>query len=499
MSRGKWATVKLHQLRLDQENYRLGPQATQREAIRAMIEDQGSKLVRLAKDILAMEGVSPGEPIWVVPAGVRGQYIVEEGNRRVTALKLLETPALADGTSVSKQFRRLAKTYAEKPIRELDARLFATRQDVLPWKRRRHMTAGSGVGLAAWKTLAKGRANRDLGLDAPRSLAVVEFFADDKSDAWAEILEALDGRWTTVDRVLNAGPFKEVLGIVIDPKTSVITFENGDVKAGSDLLKRLLGAMAAPDFEFAEIEDKDDRKAFIDKFAGSSVKAAGSPRGTTESPQTAETASEPSSEAQPTADTSPAPEGASSTSATTGPVETTTSPAETSTTSRRDATDANRKTLAPADGPRLLPVQGIRLLPLYNECRKLKVKGNENAAALLVRVFIELSSENYLQEKNVPMPRSLRDKHINDWEDYKVKLSDKITCVALHIDPTKKAPVFVQAREAILPAAVGSFSINMLHSYFHNRHVLPDEATIKASWDGWEAYLRELYLALQTP
>jgi hypothetical protein len=497
MDRGKWVTVKLHQLRLDQENYRLGPQATQREAIRAMIEDQGSKLVRLAKDILSMDGVSPGEPIWIVPAGVRGQYIVEEGNRRVTSLKLLETPALADGTSVSKQFRKLAKTYADNPIRELEARLFATRQDALPWKRRRHMTAGSGVGLAAWKTLAKGRANRDLGLDAPRSLAVVEFFADDKTDAWAEILEALDGRWTTVDRVLNAGPFKETLGIVIDPKTSVVTFENGDVKAGAELLKRLLGAMAAPDFEFAEIEDKDDRKAFIEKFAAYNVKKIIAPGEVQETDGVVAAPDEPLGGAKRGDQTEPGQEATPPTGSSEGPAEGAASSPQPTSNSRRDATDANRKTLAPSDGPRLLPVQGIRLLPLYNECKKLKVKGNENAAAFLVRVFIELSSENYLQEKGVPIPRKLRDKHVTSWEDYKVRLSDKITAVALHIDPSGKAPVFVQAREAILPAAVGSFSVNMLHSYFHNRHVLPDEATIKASWDGWEAYLRALYLALQ--
>ena len=464
-----------------------------------MIDDQGGKLVRLAKDILAMDGVSPGEPIWIVPAGARSQYIVEEGNRRVTALKLLETPALADGTSVSKQFRKLSKTYAESPIRQLEARLFATRQDVQPWKRRRHMTAGSGVGLAAWKTLAKGRANRDLGMDAPRSLAVVEFFADDKSDAWAEILEALDGRWTTVDRVLNAGPFKEVLGIIIDPKTSVVTFENGDAKAGADLLKRLLGAMAAPDFEFAEIEDKDDRKAFIDKFAGYSVKAKGVPGEAAASQQPNDASTAPSSESEPTGEGSPAQNASSPTATPESATEAPAPPAETSTASRRDTADANRKFLAPPDGPRLLPVQGIRLLPLYNECKKLRVKGNENAAALLVRVFIELSSENYLQEKSVPLPRSLRDKHVKEWWDYKVKLSDKITAVALHIDPTKRAPVFLQAREAILPGAVGSFSITTLHSYFHNRHILPDEATIKASWDGWEEYLRALYLALQNP
>ncbi|UXN73191.1 hypothetical protein N8D56_19790 [Devosia sp. A8/3-2] len=411
--------------------------------------------------------------------------MVEEGNRRVTALKLLETPAPADGTSVSRQFKRLAKIYAENPIRELEARLFETRDDVLPWKRRRHMTAGSGVGLAPWKPFAKGRANRDIGLDAPRSLAVVEFFGDDKSDAWAEILEALDGRWTTVDRVLNAAPFKETLGVVIDPKSSAISFENGDLKAGGELLKRVLSTMAAPDFEFADIEDKDDRKKFIDQFADYNVRAkAGEAPQPSQAPNSAPSTS---ADGYSTDGFTQREAGSDQPPPDSSPSATAEAPA---TPSRRSSADANRKTLAPPDGPRLLPVQGIRLLPLYNECRKLKVKGNENAAAFLVRVFIELSSENYLQEKAVQLPRSLREKSITDWEDYKVKLSDKIAAVMLHIDPTKKAPVFVQARHAISKESVGSFSITMLHSYFHNRHVLPDEATIKASWDGWEAYLR---------
>ncbi|WP_428151118.1 hypothetical protein [Brevundimonas sp.] len=463
-----------------------------------MIDDQGIKLVRLARDIILMEGISPGEPVWVVPSGTRGQYIVEEGNRRVTALKLLETPALADGTSVSKQFRRLAKAYAENPIREVDARLFEKRADVAPWKRRRHMTAGSGVGLDRWNTFGKGRANRDIGLDAPRSLAVVELFADDKSDAWAELLEALDGRWTTVDRVLNSAPFKDVLGVSIDTKTSVVAFENGDEKAGRDLLKRVLTAMAAPDFEFAHVESIEDRTAFIRKFADYSVKAKPSDGGQGTTPTASPSPPSPDETtpgAEPISPPSATPGGDTSTSPDVAAPE----PSEVPTPSRRDSADANRKTLAPPDGPRLLPVEGIRLLPLYNECKKIKVKGNENAAAFLVRVFIELSSENYLQEKNVQLPPSLRAKQISNWEDYRVKLSQKVEAVALHIDPTKRASIFVQAREAIQKEAVGSFSITMLHSYFHNRHVLPDEATIKASWDGWEAYLRAVYVALKTP
>jgi hypothetical protein len=86
-------TFKLSELRLDQKNYRTGPVATQRAAVAAIIEDQKTKLVNLAEDILSI-GLSPGEPIWVTrDPDAKGMYIVLEGNRRVAALKLLETPA----------------------------------------------------------------------------------------------------------------------------------------------------------------------------------------------------------------------------------------------------------------------------------------------------------------------------------------------------------------------------------------------------------------------
>ena len=256
-----------------------------------------------------------------------------------------------------------------------------------------------------------------------------------------------------------------------------------------------------PEFEFSDIEDKDDRKAFIEKFSAYSLKGESGAGSTSEHTHTAKGSSEPTASPNDTkAAAEEKPRAESDTahserlSGDPGTTETSTPAAA----SRRDSTDTNRKTLAPVDGPRVLPVEGIRLLPLYNECRKIKVKGNENAAAFLVRVFVELSSEHYLQEKSVQLPRSLKDKNVSSWDDYKVRLADKITAVCLHLDPTDKAPAFLPARQAIAKNSVGPFSINMLHSYFHNRHVLPEEATIKASWDGWETYLRAVYVALKS-
>jgi hypothetical protein len=138
------------------------------------------------------------------------------------------------------------------------------------------------------------------------------------------------------------------------------------------------------------------------------------------------------------------------------------------------------------------------LAPLYKECRKIKIKGNENASAFLLRVFIELSSEALL-ESRVAIPPSLKQKSITKWDDYKVKLSDKVGAVVHFLDPSNSAKPFQQARLAIQTSAVGPFSIATLHGYFHNRDLLPDAASIRATWDGWEAYLREVHNALNTP
>ena len=111
-----WETFRLSELRLDQQNYRTGKTSSQRDAFATIIEDQKDKLANLAEDLLAMGGVSPGEPIWVTrDLNVRGMYVVLEGNRRVAALKILETPALADSTVVEKAFTVLAEQYAENP------------------------------------------------------------------------------------------------------------------------------------------------------------------------------------------------------------------------------------------------------------------------------------------------------------------------------------------------------------------------------------------------
>ena len=461
-----WGTFKLSELNLDLENVRIGssaePLRDQRAAIRALIEDQKHKLVNLAIDLLDY-GPSPGEPIWVTTDSrdpVR--QVVLEGNRRVCALKLMDNPRLADQTEVSPQFADLAKQFANKPIRTLEAALFPTRQAAQHFIDLRHMRGRDGVGLEKWRSLAKERAQPGWSGRVRRSLFTLDYL-DDDTDEFGDVGEVIEAKSTTVDRVLNNPAMRNVLGINIDPKTRAITFENGDEIAGRRLLRDLIGEMAKPEFGFSQVRDKEDRERFIGRFADRSVKRDGGP---------------PSSPPM-----SPLPSSPAGPSGTVVPFRP--SPLAT----------AARATLAPGGSKRIVKVTGDRLKRLYRECCSIKLEGNENAAALLLRVFLELSSEALLNEKSVPLPSKAAGRRLKDWSEHGIYLREKINAVLTLIDPTGKDKKLQRARTATDVNSHATGSITTLHGYFHNVHMTPTQTALREAWDTWDDYLRLLHAA----
>jgi len=145
---------------LDELNPRLEPQIGQREAIRAMVKQQGEKIVNLAADI-AEHGISAAERFMaVVPENSRFAYISLDGNRRLVALKLLHEPLLADGLMPARlltRLKRLADTFSEDPIDEIEIALFENREHGALWVARRHSSNMNGVGQDSWESLDKQR------------------------------------------------------------------------------------------------------------------------------------------------------------------------------------------------------------------------------------------------------------------------------------------------------------------------------------------------------
>ena len=96
-------------------------------------------------------GYFEGEPILVIPhQGLKGKYTVVEGNRRVSALKILNNPEI-----VSKKENSIAEIISqakkEIPI-ELPALVFSKESEILDYLGYRHIT-----GVKQWSPLAKAR------------------------------------------------------------------------------------------------------------------------------------------------------------------------------------------------------------------------------------------------------------------------------------------------------------------------------------------------------
>jgi len=71
----KVKSISLQNLLIDLQNPRYDPRTNQREAIITIVNEQGSKLVALADDIVNEGGLNPSELPMVMPSGDENTFI----------------------------------------------------------------------------------------------------------------------------------------------------------------------------------------------------------------------------------------------------------------------------------------------------------------------------------------------------------------------------------------------------------------------------------------
>src|SRR4051794_11518663 len=105
--------IPLPDLLLDNGNPRLvETQESQQKTALAPARQQGDNLIRLATDIVE-NGLDPTTlPAVVATADRRKRYKVVEGNRRVLALRALETPSLVSAVLSTSSARKLVQLSA---------------------------------------------------------------------------------------------------------------------------------------------------------------------------------------------------------------------------------------------------------------------------------------------------------------------------------------------------------------------------------------------------
>jgi hypothetical protein len=145
----KIESVPIENLRFDPRNPRL-PTTIDRHGTKQVLEwmlTEGNIPELMAS--IGASGYFPGEPLFVVRTNKKDVYEVVEGNRRLTAVKLLNDPKLAP--TRNRAVLKASEEAKHKP-KELPVIVYNTRKELLDFLAYRHIT-----GVKPWDPLAKAR------------------------------------------------------------------------------------------------------------------------------------------------------------------------------------------------------------------------------------------------------------------------------------------------------------------------------------------------------
>jgi len=145
-----WA-VPLEKLLLDTKNPRIRAGHDQSDCIERLLR-KPKQMLALAKDIAA-NGLSTA-PILVEP--LKGKkYVVWDGNRRITALKLLNAPSLCGNKALAVQFAAAAAKAVVQIPSKVDILASPDKQALLKEVLARHAGALEGAGQLTWDALLR--------------------------------------------------------------------------------------------------------------------------------------------------------------------------------------------------------------------------------------------------------------------------------------------------------------------------------------------------------
>jgi hypothetical protein len=387
--------ISLNLIRLDQENVRFGGDVAdnEREAIQLLMadSDDARKIYRLAEHI-AQNGLDPTELQLLAPDG-DGRYIVLEGNRRLTALKLLQKPDLCPDSRLARSFFELHEGIGGSLPEEIDCSIVTSREDGNMWIELKHTGENRGIGRVGWDSdIRDERRARQTGVESIgrqiRNLIRSEesLFSEDTRQGVSRIPV------TTLTRLFASRVAQDAFQLQV---------------VGRKLMPKLEMELIAPSLEYAislfvesgynvnDIKSASDRENFIGKISEEllplNLKSRSSASGSVQNQGGSSTESSNNSEETSGMERSDGNESFSaSTSSGTGS-------GAYGGKARARASIRQRKYIFPWP----LNIDNPRINEIYRDLRsKLLVEKCPNSVSIVFRVFIEVSCDHYLKKQN---------------------------------------------------------------------------------------------------
>lgn len=160
--------ISVSELLLDTNNPRIRHGEDQNDCIARILRDKDSFL-NLLKDIAA-EGLSPDHIL--VSKNAAGKWVVRDGNRRTTALKLLNRPEQCLPDQALEQIVRRVAQAANGSIPSAISCLACDDESaIMDYLERKHTGENAGVGQRNWSALLKSLFNLHTGTSDPNKRA----------------------------------------------------------------------------------------------------------------------------------------------------------------------------------------------------------------------------------------------------------------------------------------------------------------------------------------
>lgn len=489
--------IALARLVLDQSNARLGDeQPNQQATYAALAKRLGDQIFVLAEDIIE-HGTDPTTLPAVIAEGAR-RYRVLEGNRRILTLKALETPKIIEGNLTAGRRRRwqaLADEYAANPVNKMRCIVFDSEDSARHWIEIRHTGANDGAGLVEWDSNEKDRYQSRHGGSNQRATAgqiidFVERIDPPRADASNRYI-------TTLQRLVNTPEVRDALGIETRKGTVLSWFPGVEVAKG---LQKVVNDLRYGERGVTDLYYKPGRLSYIANFdsfqlpteelrlteavpLGALQIALDTPAANPD-PDTDQDTSPSRNSNHNFDDPSSAPQPGSKTDA--GAAQQNANevdPPGTAARSSRVKPPRARAKVIPRSC--VLHITNGRINAIYFELRTLDVEDYANACSVLLRVFVELSTDSYISHHRVMPDDALRGatlaKKLKTASDT-LRKRDKIT---LQLERAVQ-----RIADSVGPIAATTINFNQ---FVHNEHVFPRSSELLTSWDELEPYIKALW------
>lgn len=479
-------SLPVEDLRLDLKNPRIAEASSQRDALKKIIDDQDAKLVALAESIVE-DGLNPMDRFLVIASpDEAGKFVAIEGNRRLAAIKVLRNPSVLTGMdvrpAVQKRLEALAATFDIKALEPLDCYEVAAREDGAMWIQQRHTGENEGRGIVDWGGVATARFR---GNDP--ALQALDFVVHHGGLSTAE-KEKIATRFpiSTLDRLLSTPAVRLAIGVEIRggklvtglPFTEVMKPLGRivrDLSSGAvtvTVLKhqpQMVSYVAALGVDLPDLAQASTSSVAVEDLlppapTGGAGSAGGSGTGGT-------------------GGAAGGSGGAGGTGGGTGGTGTGTG-------------GGGTKPRTPSRGKALIPkgcglrVTNAKVAEIEKELRALALATYPHAVAVLFRVFLELSVDQYLVRHSIPAtfpdPKDAS-------RDLDKKLRRKADDAVTHMVANGATARDLKGITKALNERHNPLHIDTLNSYVHNAFYSPTERDLTVAWDNAQPFFQLLW------